>query len=98
MFLNKLLRKLVQRDMDLDGYIEYITKKMFEIANAKNEFSMSYVKTPDWFLRDVWKLKQQNEYIDWLVSDLRSMKLNKRDSVKFANEYVWQYGFKLEKE
>ena len=95
MFTRRLELKLKKRNMLMTDYIIYMVKEMFNVVGAKDVYTYEYTQQPDWFLQYEWTIDQQNSYIDWLVADLRSMKITKRDSINFASKFVWNYGWKL---
>ena len=88
--------------------MNYLTRKMCYFAEIDYD-EIDWSSNPN--LELTWSLEQQNAFRDWLAIELKFNKVvrdkickyprlvtNKFMRLKIANEFVFQYGFKLKKE
>ena len=76
---------------------------MCDMVNVK--FDEIDFKSSDWYLKHEWSKEQQDEFSEWLQKYLKDGKIawreltnmsssNKKNRKRFANEFIFQYGWK----
>jgi hypothetical protein len=94
------------RTEKLPDYLLDILKEMFSRVNAPVDNIDEFTKQPTWFLTYEWTKEQQDGFVSWLENYLKNNKQtfvtltrrmlsnNKKNRLKIANEFVWNYGWK----
>jgi hypothetical protein len=88
----------------MNPYLSLILERMCQFANVR--FKDIDFKSPDWFLKYEWTKNQEAEFKIWLIDFLRDNKQarisimktpkhSKKILEKVANEFIFNYGWKV---
>ena len=82
---------------NIENWIEYITKEMFSIVGAEDEYTKEFTHKENWFMKHSWTIDQQKEYQLWIMKELRAMKISKKFAIQFAKQFTFNYGWTLKR-
>lgn len=98
-----MVNKELSKSFIMNMYLKAILTKMCDMVNVK--FDEIDFKGSDWYLKHEWSKEQQDEFSEWLQKYLNDGKIawreltnmnssNKKNRKRFANEFIFQYGWK----
>ena len=93
-------------ETEINKELGIVLSKMFEVVGET--YTPDKVKNPNWFLAHTWTALNQKLFKEWLSKHIREsasarnaltvlrVKPTKTLADKFADEFVFNYGWKLE--
>jgi len=78
----------------IDEFMDHALDMMFNVVGF-NGFDEEFIKQPDWYTMKEWSKEQQDEFRNWLISELRTkLRMRKKQAEIEAGFFLLSWGWK----